>query len=157
MKPEADTVTAKQALRLTKRGYLMYSQDLLPEVIKFLREHYADPLQNGKERKMLQLELANMLGVDVRVVKAWERGNYIPSNEYLVMMSRIFGVSFQIGCEKVHPSIWERVQKIGRPDEKGIVKGIPFEEIPMNTRHIRIKTPLAIEPLPEPPVAPTGT
>ena len=60
--------------------------------IKYLRE----------KSEMTQATLARQLGITRSSVNAWEMGISVPSTQYVVELSRIFGVStdYLLGVEK---------------------------------------------------------
>ena len=56
---------------------------VIAEKIKFLRE----------QKKMTQADLAKKLGITRSSVNAWELGISVPSTQYIIELSYLFGVS----------------------------------------------------------------
>ena len=56
---------------------------MIAEKIKFLRE----------QKKLTQADLAKKLGITRSSINAWELGISVPSTQYIVELSLLFGVS----------------------------------------------------------------
>ena len=55
-------------------------------------------IEYRKKNMMTQEELADRLGVSRQTITKWEKGTILPSLEYLIDLSRLFGVTIdQIG------------------------------------------------------------
>ena len=64
-------------------GFVSEEIFALPDKIKLLREHLG----------LTQTQLSKQLGLTRSSVNAWEMGISVPSTQYIVELSKIFGVS----------------------------------------------------------------
>lgn len=86
------------------------AEPILPDRLKYLREHYVDP--ETKKLGLTQQELADKLGVSLASVKKFEakKNGSIPETKIIWKMCQLYNTELYFSPKIKHPVLIEREQ-----------------------------------------------